>query len=97
VAVHRYGYPHYHCILLDETEIVTNSRDPAAEGKTVRLTQTDVEAPGWFDGPPFAIEEIVFDEYDYQRALVTLRERAHHLTFPIPRQARGYGVPTSNH
>jgi len=32
-----------------------------------RLTEGDDEAAGWFNGPPYAVTEIVFDEDDIQR------------------------------
>jgi hypothetical protein len=29
------------------------------------LTREDAEKNGWFNGPPYAVEEVVFDEYDF--------------------------------
>jgi hypothetical protein len=30
------------------------------------LTETDFIAKGWFNGPPYAVSEHVFDEYDIE-------------------------------
>ena len=30
------------------------------------LNQAAAEAEGWFNGPPYAVAEIVFDEYDIE-------------------------------
>jgi hypothetical protein len=51
-------------ICLDDTEIVTSYLDPTIEDRTRILTQTEAEAEGWFNGPPYAVAESVFDEYD---------------------------------
>jgi len=49
-------------ICLDETEAVTSWRDPAI-GETRRtLSQSEADAEGWFNGPPYALAESVFDE-----------------------------------
>lgn len=30
------------------------------------LSRSEAEAEGWFDGPPYAVAESVFDEYDIE-------------------------------
>lgn len=30
------------------------------------LTQAEAEAEGWFNGPPYAVAELVFDAYDLE-------------------------------
>src|ERR1035438_6279987 len=51
-------------ICLDETEVVTSSQDPAVEDTRRTLSQSEAAADGWFNGPPYAVAEPVFDEYD---------------------------------
>lgn len=50
-------------ICLSETNF-TRSSDVAEI--TFTLTYDQAEADGWFDGPPYAVEEIVFDENDVE-------------------------------
>jgi hypothetical protein len=52
-------------ICLDDTTIVTSSLDPTVEPKTRTLSRAEAEADGWFHGPPYAVNESVFDEYDF--------------------------------
>jgi hypothetical protein len=51
-------------ICLEDTEIVISSLDPAIAPTTRTLSQAEAEAEGWFHGPPYAVSETVFDEYD---------------------------------
>ncbi|HEY6848543.1 MAG TPA: hypothetical protein VI320_20380 [Terracidiphilus sp.] len=30
------------------------------------LSHDEAEAGGWFHGPPYAVEEVVFDEHDFE-------------------------------
>jgi len=48
-------------IRLDEVEI--GSKKSALRR---RLSRTEAEAEGWFNGPPYAVNESVFDEYDME-------------------------------
>jgi hypothetical protein len=48
-------------IRIDRVEV--ESTDPARCGT---LSHPEAEAAGWFKGPPSAIAESVFDEYDVQ-------------------------------
>lgn len=40
------------------------------------LAADGAEHQGWFRGPPYAIAEIVFDEYDLPRCALTAEEAA---------------------
>jgi hypothetical protein len=51
-------------ICLDETEIVRSWLDPALPETRRTLSRSDAEAEGWFNGPPYAVAESIFDEYD---------------------------------
>ena len=63
----------YHCthkgtrtviaILGDQVEILT-----MRNGETVKklLSRSEAEEQGWLNGPPYAVAEIVFDEYDFE-------------------------------
>ena len=51
-------------ICLDATEVVTSFRDSAVPEKTRTLMHAEANAEGWFNGPPYAVAERVFDEYD---------------------------------
>jgi hypothetical protein len=35
------------------------------------LSRSEAEADGWFNGPPYAVAEFVFDEYDQQPCSLT--------------------------
>ncbi|MDR3440585.1 hypothetical protein [Telmatospirillum sp.] len=35
-------------------------------GGLKRLSRGDAKADGWFNGPPYAVAEVVFDEYDLE-------------------------------
>ena len=50
-------------VRLDEVRVGT--RQP--NGSTVErvLTRLEAEADGWLEGPPYAVEELVFDESDF--------------------------------
>ena len=52
-------------ICLEPHEIVTivSSEYPATPG---RQTLSITDDPAWFNGPPYAVDEVVFDEYDIQ-------------------------------
>jgi hypothetical protein len=43
--------------------------DAPGAGRT--LTQAEAEADGWFNGPPYAVAEIVFDEYALEGCTLT--------------------------
>lgn len=49
-------------ICVSDTEVSTSVGDIPA---TRPLSRPEAEAAGWFDGPPYAVAEIVFDEYDF--------------------------------
>ena len=38
----------------------------ASSGGGRFLNQAQAEADGWFDGPPYAVAEVVFDEDDFE-------------------------------
>jgi hypothetical protein len=48
-------------IRLDRVEVGSN----APERRCV-LGRAEAEVEGWFDGPPYAVAESVFDEYDIE-------------------------------
>ncbi len=45
----------------DSVEVERSASD---RGRT--LSHRDAEAEDWFNGPPYAVEESVFDEYDLE-------------------------------
>jgi hypothetical protein len=47
-------------ICLEKAEYVSHR-----DGKKITLTGQEADE-GWFDGPPYAVEEIVFDEDDIE-------------------------------
>ena len=51
-------------IRLDGNEIVTSSLEPAVGISSRILNQAEAKGDGWFTGPPYALAESVFDEYD---------------------------------
>jgi hypothetical protein len=51
-------------ICLDDHQIVSSSSDQSIPPKTQTLSRAEAEAEGWFHGPPYAVNESVFDEYD---------------------------------
>jgi hypothetical protein len=64
------GRPH-----VDEGHILTGlrdaipSRESSGDGPPKRrriLSRAEAEAEGWFNGPPYAVAESVFDEYDLE-------------------------------
>ena len=55
-------------IRLDRVE-VASAPAPAQTGMPERqriLSRAEAEAEGWFNGPPYAVAEHVFDEYDME-------------------------------
>ena len=48
-------------IRLDEVEMGSKKSELRR-----RLSRTEAEAEGWFNGPPYAANESVFDEYDME-------------------------------
>lgn len=55
-------------IRLGDVEVVQSTL--ATDGsksteRTVRLTEAEAEAQGWFNGPIYAIEQVVFDADDF--------------------------------
>jgi hypothetical protein len=53
-------------IPFDSLEVVRCSASEPPEAKTVVLSRSEAEDEGWFHGPPYAIEELVFDEHDQE-------------------------------
>ena len=51
-------------IRVDEVELTTKHEDGAITHST--LSHDEAAAKGWFDGPPFAVAELVFDEHDLE-------------------------------
>src|ERR1700722_17012580 len=51
-------------ICLDDGEVVEYSPGPPEKKTTRVLSRSEREARGWFKGPPYAVAEDVFDEYD---------------------------------
>jgi len=54
-------------IRVDQLEIVTTGN-----GETVKklLSRSEAEEQGWFNGPPYAVAETVFDEYDFEECKI---------------------------
>jgi hypothetical protein len=50
-------------ICLEDTEYVSHK-----DGEEVKrtLTREEAEAEGWFNGPPYSVQETVFDEDDME-------------------------------
>jgi hypothetical protein len=53
-------------ICLDKNEVVRVSPGPPRAETHRTLTQSEAAAEGWFNGPPYALAESVFDEYSQQ-------------------------------
>jgi hypothetical protein len=53
-------------ICLDDNEVVRVSPGPPRTETLRTLTRSEAAAEGWFNGPPYALAESVFDEYDQQ-------------------------------
>lgn len=55
-------------IRIDSVEVVTNTGNHEVEGsqpdRRQTLSRSEAESDGWFNGPPYVVAEIVFDEYD---------------------------------
>jgi hypothetical protein len=68
VAMQGLGTRTIIAIPIDSVEVVTNSGNHEVEGNRPDRRQThsrsEAESDGWFNGPPHAVAEIVFDEYD---------------------------------
>jgi hypothetical protein len=58
-------------ICLDNAEVVEYSPGPPETTTTRTLSRNEREARGWFRGPPYAVVESVFDEYDIEGCAVT--------------------------
>ena len=50
-------------IRIDSAEM---TRSENGRTTTYDLTRAQAEAAGWFDGPPYAVLERLFDEYDQE-------------------------------
>jgi hypothetical protein len=50
-------------ICLDGKEVVSGPLGPEGEPTRRTLSRSEAEAEGWFNGPPYAVVETVFDEY----------------------------------
>jgi hypothetical protein len=53
-------------IRLDQVEVGSNVPELRRT-----LDRTEAEAEGWFNGPPYAVAERVFDEYDQDGCTLT--------------------------
>jgi hypothetical protein len=54
-------------ILVDpEAEMTFMRKERGREPQPYTLTGAQAAAEGWFDGPPYAVVERVFDEYDQE-------------------------------
>jgi hypothetical protein len=51
--------------------VVEYSPGPPETKTTCTLSRNEREAGGWFRGPPYAVVEKVFDEYDIEGCEVT--------------------------
>lgn len=51
-------------IRIDRIEVVTSA--PGAQKTRRTLDQPETEAEGWLNGPPYAVAESVFDEYEIE-------------------------------
>lgn len=49
-----------------DVESVSIEHGAVSPASSRRLDRAEAEAEGWFKGPPFAVAEMVFDEYDQQ-------------------------------
>jgi hypothetical protein len=58
-------------ILLDEVKVGSDR----PEGRRT-LDRAKAEAEGWFNGPPYAVGESVFDEYDQKGCSLAAGDRA---------------------
>ncbi len=57
----------YRCTDIATRTIIAICIDPVdihGTGGSRRLSRAEAESQGWFNGPPFASAERVFDEYD---------------------------------
>ena len=53
-------------ICIDSAEIQSSWLDQREPPSLRMLSGSEAEAEGWFKGPPYAVAESVFDEYDAQ-------------------------------
>jgi len=58
-------------ICLEPHEVVTIAKIDGERKETRSLTDDD---PSWFNGPPYAVVESVFDEYDFGGCSTTPEE-----------------------
>jgi hypothetical protein len=56
-------------IRVDQVETETLHED----GRRTKqiLSRSEAEEQGWFNGPPYAVAELVFDEYDLETCEIT--------------------------
>ncbi len=58
-------------IRIDSVEIATVE---AGTTSSQMLSREEAERDGWFNGPPYALAEHVFDEYDFEGCVLTREE-----------------------
>ncbi len=61
-------------IRVDETTVVSLDTETRIETSGTIDTE-EAEREGWFDGPPYAVAECVFDEYDLEGCTLTAQEQ----------------------
>ena len=59
MALHDIGTRTIVAIRLDRVEVGSSAPE-----RRRTLTRAEAEAEGWFNGPPYAVAESVFDEHD---------------------------------
>jgi len=64
------GHHQWRCTDIGTRVIVAIRLDPV-ETSQQNLTRAEAEKEGWFNGPPYAIREMVFDEDDLQNCSLT--------------------------
>jgi len=60
-------------ICLDPHEVMSLEEDSNAPGKR-RERRSNTDDPAWFNGPPYAVVEFVFDEYSLPSCSLTKDE-----------------------
>ena len=60
-------------IRVDEAKIATLHEDRTTTTRTIG--GEEAERIGWFDGPPYGVAEVVFDEYDLEGCTLTRKEQ----------------------
>lgn len=53
-------------IRIDQVEVASNEPELRRT-----LNRAEAEAEGWFNGPPYAVSETVFDEYEQEGCTLT--------------------------